>query len=350
MAMGDLAVDVTVVGAGIFGLSIAWECLRRGARVRVIERDGIGAGSSGGLVGALAPHVPENWNGKKAFQLQSLLMAPDFWHGVAGAGGQDPGYARLGRLQPLADDRAVAMAEARAAEAQVLWQGAAMWEVVTDPGPWRLPSPTGRFIRDTLSARLHPRQAVQALAAAIRARGGEIVTGNGHGTAGPTVWATGATGLADLSAALGRAVGTGVKGQAASLAHDARDLPQLFVDGLHVVPHGDGTVAIGSTSERSFDAPTGTDAQLEALIERARRLVPALAEAPVIERWAGIRPRARSRAPMLGPWPGRPGHFIANGGFKIGFGMAPMVAAVMVDLLLEGRDQIPPDFRVGASL
>ena len=35
-------------------------------------------------------------------------------------------------------------------------------------------------------------------------------------------------------------------------------------------------------------------------------------------RWAGLRPRARSRAPMLGAWPGRPGHFIANGGFKIG--------------------------------
>ena len=29
-------VDVTVRGGGIFGLSIAWACLQRGARVRVI--------------------------------------------------------------------------------------------------------------------------------------------------------------------------------------------------------------------------------------------------------------------------------------------------------------------------
>ncbi|MGB5066218.1 MAG: FAD-dependent oxidoreductase, partial [Albidovulum sp.] len=69
-----------------------------------------------------------------------------------------------------------------------------------------------------------------------------------------------------------------------------------------------------------------------------------------IERWAGVRPRAKTRAPMLGGWPGRPGHFIANGGFKIGFGMAPKVAAVMADLVLEGHDRIPDGFRVCDNL
>ena len=29
--------DLTVYGAGIFGLSIAWDAARRGARVRVID-------------------------------------------------------------------------------------------------------------------------------------------------------------------------------------------------------------------------------------------------------------------------------------------------------------------------
>jgi glycine oxidase len=67
-------------------------------------------------------------------------------------------------------------------------------------------------------------------------------------------------------------------------------------------------------------------------------------------RWAGIRPKSASRAPVLGAWPGRPGHFIANGGFKIGFGMAPKVAEVMADLVLEGRDTIPTDFTVETLL
>ena len=131
---------------------------------------------------------------------------------------------------------------------------------------------------------------------------------------------------------------------------DARDLPQLFAAGLHIVPHADGTTAIGSTSERDYDDATATDAQLDAVIATARAAVPALAGAPVIERWAGVRPRTRSRAPMLGPHPARPGAFIANGGFKIGFGMAPKVAEVMADLVLDGVDRIPAGFRPEASL
>ena len=115
---------------------------------------------------------------------------------------------------------------------------------------------------------------------------------------------------------------------------------------MHIIPHLDGTVGVGSTSERDFDAPDTTDAQLDDVIARACTAVPALKGAPVLARWAGVRPRARSRAPMLGAWPDRPDHFIANGGFKIGFGMAPKVAQVMADLMLEGRDAIPEGFRV----
>jgi glycine oxidase len=139
-------------------------------------------------------------------------------------------------------------------------------------------------------------------------------------------------------------MGAGVKGQAAAFQADLGAVPQLYVDGLHIVPHGDGTVAVGSTSETAWTDPAATDAQLEALIARARAVLPSLAEAPVLHRWAGIRPRAQSRGPLLGPWPGRPGHFIANGGFKIGFGIAPGVARLMADLVLEGRASIPPAF------
>ncbi|MFC2969948.1 NAD(P)/FAD-dependent oxidoreductase [Acidimangrovimonas pyrenivorans] len=343
--------DVTVMGGGIFGLSVAYACAQRGAKVRLIEAKAIGAGSSGGLVGALAPHVPENWNDKKAFQLDSLLMAEAYWAEIETVSGLSPGYARLGRLQPLADDRAVEMARARATGAAALWQGRASWQVVPAgdfPG-WAPVSPTGLVIHDTLSARMQPRMAGAALAAACRARGVEIVLGEGQ-PEGAVVWATGWQGLLELSRQLGKTVGTGVKGQSLTLAHDARDLPQLYADGLHIVPHADGTVAIGSTNEREFDAPDGCDAQCDALHARAVAACPALAGAPVTERWAGVRPRAKSRAPMLGHWPGRPGHYIANGGFKIGFGMAPKVGAVMADLVLEDRDAIPEGFHVEANL
>ncbi|MCU0801816.1 MAG: FAD-binding oxidoreductase [Rhodobacteraceae bacterium] len=336
-------VDITVRGAGIFGLSIAWACAARGARVRVIDPFGVGAGASGGIVGAMAPHVPEAWNAKKAFQLDSLLMAEGWWGQVAAAGGTDPGYGRTGRLQPLADAAAVSMAEARAKEAQVLWQGRAVWQVVQATGAaWEPASATGLLVHDTLSARIHPRMALAALVSAIRAVGGEVV--QDAPDTGLIVHATGIAGLEALTAATGRKQGGGVKGQAVALRYSGATLPQLFIDGLHIVPHADRSVVIGSTSENHWQDATATDQQLDALHAAAVAALPVLAGAPVIERWAALRPRATSRAPLLGLWPGRQGHFLANGGFKIGFGMAPLVAEVMADLMLDGVDRVPADF------
>ncbi|MEO0670173.1 MAG: FAD-dependent oxidoreductase [Pseudomonadota bacterium] len=341
--------DITVRGAGIFGLSIAWACARRGATVQVVDPHGPAAGASGGIVGALAPHVPENWNAKKQFQLESLLMAEAFWTHVAEAGGRTPGYARVGRVQPLADAHAVELARGRSAGAASLWRGQATWEVrpAGDTG-WHLPSASGYEVFETLSAHIHPRQACAALVAALNAHGVQVTPDAPD--QGLTIHATGVAGLEALNAGHTRLVGAGIKGQAALLDHAAIGAPQLFVDGLHIIPHADGTTAIGSTTEREYDDATGTDALLDTVIDRARAHVPALRAAPVLARWAGLRPRTRSRAPMLGAWPDRPGHFIANGGFKIGFGMAPKVAEVMADLMLEGRNAVPPGFEVEASL
>ncbi|MFQ6553602.1 NAD(P)/FAD-dependent oxidoreductase [Aestuariibius insulae] len=339
--------DLTVRGAGIFGLSVAYACLRRGALVTVVDPNGIASGASGGIVGALAPHVPENWNPKKAFQLESLLMAEEYWADVTDRTGLETGYLRSGRLRPIPDDDALALARRRAQTARDLWQDNATWEITSDPGPFAPVSPTSLWIRDTLSAHLHPRRATQALAKAVETFGGLIQT---HAPEAPIeVWATGASGLTDLSHQLNRTVGTPIKGQAALLDHDAAGAPQLFADTLHIIPHTDGTTAIGSTTEREFD-DLSTNAQLDALIDRAKAAVPALAAAPVIARWAGLRPRARSRAPMLGPHPAREGTYIANGGFKIGFGMAPLIGEVMADLILDGHDRIPAGFRVTDNL
>ena len=340
-------VDVTVRGAGIFGLSVAWACVSRGASVRVIDPNGVGAGASGGLVGALAPHTPERWNDKKELQFQSLDMAEAMWAEVADVGGEDPGYARTGRIQPVG---VLEIATERARNAEELWRGKYSWEIrdVRDFAPFAPVTASGLVIHDTLTGRAHPRKATSALAAALRARGVEITTDAPE--QGKIVHATGAAGLVALSKELGKPVGTPIKGQSAIFDYDARDCPQIYVDGLHVIPHADGTTAIGSTTEREFTDPTRCDGGLDDILGRIIRLVPALRERPVLERWAGLRPRARSRAPMLGAYHGRPGQFIANGGFKIGFGMAPIVGHLMADLILDGEDNIPESFRVEASI
>lgn len=341
--------DVTVMGAGVFGLSVAYACALRGATVRVIDPNGVASGASGGIVGALAPHVPEQWNAKKQFQLDSLLMAEAFWAAVSERSGRPTGYARTWRLQPLVNAAAVELARERAEGARALWCGQAAWEVIeADGAAWEPASPTGFLVRDTLSALIHPRMATAALAKAVQALGGAVETD--AQPEGRVVWATGWQGLVEMTAQHTRLVGAGVKGQAALLRYDAGGLPQLFADTLHIIPHLDGTVAVGSTTEREFDAPVQVDAALEDVINRARAALPVLAQAEVISRWAGVRPRSRSRAPMLGLHPFRDGDFVANGGFKIGFGMAPKVGEVMADLVLEDRVTYPPEFDVGVSL
>lgn len=334
---------IVVMGAGVMGLSLAWELARRGAGVRVIEAGTVGAGASGGVVGALAPHAPDGWTEGKALQLQALTQAPGFWAGVAAAGGVDPGYARLGRVQPLAEDAAVARAQARATDAAARWGAAGDWRVVRAGEVPGLRLACDWVVHDTLTARIAPRRALAALVAALGARGVAVEQGAEPPEGARVVWATGAAGLTALG------LGGPQKGQAALLAADWRDAPQVSAPGLHIVPHADGTVAIGSTSERAFDDPTATDAALEAVIARARALCPDLADAPVIDRWAGLRPRPASRQPLLGPLPGQPDALVMNGGFKIGFAMAPLMASLLADLLLDGRDAIPAAWRPPAT-
>ena len=340
--------DLRILGAGVFGLSCAIAALRRGARVVVHDPDGPGAGASGGVLGALAPHVPEPWNAKKQFQLDALLMGRAFWPQVEAWSGLATGYVASGRLQPLPEGGETA-ARSRGAAASMRWRGEASWEVIPAKGAaWEPPAPEGLLIHDTLSAHLHPARTVRAMAAAVHALGGRISPSAAPEDVVPAIHATGVFGLAELSEGRARPVGVPVKGQAAVLGLAAEG-PQLFVDGIHLVPHLDGTVAVGSTTENGA-VTVSTDGALDDLIERARRAVPVLRKAPVIRRWAGLRPRARSRAPMLGEWPGRPDRFVANGGFKIGFGVAPLVGEVMADLALDGIDRIPQGFRVADSL
>ena len=334
--------DLTIHGAGIFGLCCGWEAARRGAKVCVLDPYGIGAGASGGLVGALAPHAPEGWTPAKALQLDALLAAPLWWAEVEAGSGLPSGYGRIGRVQPIAEARAHAKSLERVAGAAELWRGAATWRV-RDWAPGDPVSASGLVAEDTLSGRLHPRSALKALAAAIRAAGGEILPEAPR--RGPVIAATGAAGLRALSAELCLDLGRGEKGQALSLGIDLAGRPQIYAPGLHIVPHFDGTTAIGSTSERSYENAGETDAQLDALHQKAVAALPELASAPILERWAGERPRAASRTLLLDRHPRQEGTYIANGGFKTGFAMAPLAAKLLIDLVLEGKDAIPADWR-----
>ncbi len=345
--------EIEVFGAGAFGLATAYCLLRKGARVRVIEKRRVGAGSSGGVVGALAPHTPDNWNEKKQFQFDSLIAAREFWAEVDALSGVRSGYGRTGRLMAISDDRQLELARGRSESARQFWQGLAEWQVIpsAEAGPFKPVSPTGHVVRETLSARMSPAGACASLAGAIRALGGEIIEGTTTGKGGDAaVYCTGYEGLEELSAELGAPIGKGIKGQGLLLAFDAAGQPQLFAEGRHIIPHENGTVAIGSTTENEWDDPVSVDDQLDAIHEHALQICPLLHGAKVLKRWAGVRPRGRRRAPILDRHPLRENVYIANGGFKIGFGMAVGVGRAMADLVLEGKADIPDSFTLAANM
>jgi len=227
------------------------------------ERGRVGSGSSGGLVGALAPHMPEKWNPKKAFQLEALLGAPSFWAEVETASGLPSGYQRAGRALPLRSERLRNQALVRAQEVPLLWQGQADWQVVDQLAECAHSS--HGWVVETLSARLNPRQSVTSLAKAIETRGGVIkencqVDDLGDLNAEHLVIAAGHN-AKQFTTDFPEEFWSAVKGQSALLdVCLPQDMPMVFESGTYVVPHGQLGTAVGSTVEHNWVDPDGARA------------------------------------------------------------------------------------------
>jgi glycine/D-amino acid oxidase-like deaminating enzyme len=153
-------------------------------------------------------------------------------------------------------------------------------------------------------------------------------------TGGHILIATGINAFDLLAPIVRRSIGVGVKGQAALFRPctplDAGSLPVIYADGLYVIAHADGTIAVGSTSENSFADETETDEKLDDVILRAKAVCPALRDAVLLERWAGVRPKHESRDPVVMALPDAPRIIAAIGAFKIGFGIAHLMGAEAV--------------------
>ena len=99
-----------------------------------------------------------------------------------------------------------------------------------------------------------------------------------------------------------------------------------------IQPAPDGSVLTGTSREPSFAADP-FDLEVPRIVAaQAARLVPALAYAPVLSTWSGVRPVSPDERPMLG-WV-REGLFVATGhgseGVILGAGTAELVAALVL--------------------
>ncbi len=344
-----MELDCLVIGAGVFGLSVARALKSAGRDVVIVDAVGAGAGASATPLGVLAPHAPDRWNEKKQVQFEALRSLPDVIKALEQETGIDAGYRRCGRLIPLTRAHHDPLWRGRAADAEQNWQGFGNLSVVEPEAVWLSldSAPFGAALCG-LSARINAGRYCKALSASA----GAIETGfrlyrlDSEGAVfedGTRLQAkrifltTGADAFRFLPDEEDcTPAGRGEKGQAAVLrladGPPVDAWPLIYKDRLYIVPRGDGHVAVGATSERDYTAEDTTDHQLDDLIARARSICPRLDGAEVIERWARLRPRAANKRLLVCRHPQLDHVIVSTGGFKTGLAMAHTAAAKAVAL------------------
>ncbi|MEL6919400.1 MAG: FAD-dependent oxidoreductase [Pseudomonadota bacterium] len=349
----DKKPDVLIIGGGIVGLWSAWVAARRGLDVRLVEKRTLASGASGGMLGALMPHHPGGWSEKKQFQLNGLLTLPDLISELERETSLSCGYGRVGRVQPIGHPEKRRQSHAWVEGAQTHWPSHTDWTIRNDhPAPdWASCDAPSGWNTDTLSARVNPRAMVSALAKWVRThpdidvREGECVTNLPD--AQPTILSAGTGTFQLLDPQNPKRIGKGVKGQGALLKPSKPvdpNGPIIYDNGIYVIAHADGTIAVGSTSENAFTDAETTDDKLEAVIDASRSICAPLRDADVLERWAGVRPKAGKPDPLLGPLPDRQNIIIATGGFKITFAIAHIMAEKAVAMACGQTAEVPELF------
>lgn len=365
--------DLVIIGAGVVGLWCALKASRQGLSAVVVEKGRIGQGASGGILGALMPHRPAGWTDTKAFQLAALLSLETEVTHLEAATGLSCGYARCGRVMPIGSQPNLVEHARWQAGSQAAWPAASpsgtavSWNILRDaPDPaWPAIKPGSvAYSSDTLSARINPRKLLAALAAAIQPEvviaensevtsifdNAEVVLADGTRLApGRVVVAAGHESFGLLQPVLQRELGWGIKGQAVLLRPRCRSfdgMPIIYHRGTYVIAHEDGMVAVGSTSQRNFTSPDVDEAVSQDLVQRAVELCPGLADADIVEQWAGVRPRAAGRDPILGTLPDASRIIVASGGFKITLGIAHRMADAALAFATGAPCELPDSFAV----
>ena len=369
--------DVVIIGAGVVGLWCALKAKQRGLSAVVVEKGRIGQGASGGMLGALMPHRPVSWEDIQVFQLEALLSLEMEVAQLEAATGLSCGYKRCGRVMPIDSEEFLAEHEQWQAGSTRFWPEVSRsgqpisWDIRRrEPAPaW--PALKPGFVAysfDTLSARINPRRLVKALLAGIQPEvvvaencpveeisdSSEVLLADGMRLSpGRVIVAAGHESFGLLQPALQCELGWGVKGQAVLLRPQGRsfdDMPVIYSRGIYLVAHDDGLVAVGSTSQRDFKTTDVDEAVSQKLVQRAVELCPGLADADVVEQWAGVRPRAAGRDPVVGSLPDAPGTIVASGGFKITLGIAHKMADAALDLAMGSACELPRSFAVEAHV
>ena len=336
--------DISIIGAGLVGLSVAWRLSQRGARVVVHEAGAAGGGASHVAAGMLAPvaeaEVGEAGRRLLDMSVRSLELWPAFAAELLEATGVDVGL-RFGSLLVARDadgaealERELAFRTARGLAVERLLPSAARR---LEPAL----APTLRLALDIPGdASVDPRAVTRALAIACRDGGVEIREGerveDPRALPARVVVAAGA-----WSAQIADVPVRPVKGQLLRL-RDPRG-PGLVervlsFEGGYLVPRADGTYVLGATMEEQGFDTTVTAGGIYELLRDAHEVVPGISELVVEETLAGLRPMTPDNVPLIEE---RDGLVLATGHGRNGVLLAPLTGALVAEMLEGVRGTIP---------
>jgi glycine oxidase len=332
---------ILVKGAGVAGLTAAFELARRGAKVVVIDaRPGLAGSASWFAGGMLAPFC-ERENAEEAIVALGHRAAA-WWERAV------PGSVSIAGTLVVAPRRDAGEIDRFAARTRNFARLAADQIATLEPDL------AGRFVNGLFfaeEAHLDPRQALTRLQDRLVAMEVGFCFGRVEPPVGyvPDV-VVDCTGMA---AAAVLADLRGVRGEMLHLetAEITLSRPVRLIHPripVYVVPRGDGRFMVGATMiESASDEPITARSMME-LLNAAYALHPAFGEARVVEAATGVRPAYPDNLPRVTQ---RSGAIYVNGLYRHGFLLAPALAQEAAELVLgddarkEGVDEAHRQWR-----
>ncbi len=350
--------SVIVVGGGIIGCATAYELAKSGCRVTLFERATPGAEASSAAAGLLAP-VGETRRSDpfQKLALDSWARYPGIARELRDVTGVDVEHMTTGTLYPLSGraEHAQSQEQTRWRLAEEMGMRVVEGQELRGMEPGLSPDITAAlFVRG--DHWVNNQRLVMAYAAAAAGRGVLIRTGTevtrlladggrvigvaaaGERVAAERVLLAAGAWSASLAASLGLDLPvTPVRGQMMAVSN----VPPLLRHVVHghqgyLTPRPSGELLIGATVEHMGFERAMTPEGLAHLVNGAIAVLPALRGRPVTRTWCGFRPGTPDDMPVLGPWPGLEGLYVATGHYRNGILLAPATAALMTEAILGG--------------